>query len=119
MDFFCKLEQSGVHQKSLSGFNRTQYFRIVYIYILLGMYQVESDTPWKFNIDPQILPSKRECGLPTIIFRGELLNLGGVFRVPPKIRLKLTQPMAPWNKSLNFIFPIKYGIPKSLIKFSH
>ena len=24
-----------------------------------------------------------------------------------------------WNKSLNFIFPTKYGIPKSLKPFSH
>ncbi len=30
----------------------------------------------------------------------------------------LTQPMDPEKKSLNFIFPTKYGIPKSL-KFSH
>ncbi len=26
-------------------------------------------TPWKFNIDPQILPSQRESSLPTIIFQ--------------------------------------------------
>ncbi len=32
--------------------------------------------------------------------------------------LNLTQPMDPEKKSVNFIFPIKYGIPKSL-KFSH
>ena len=31
---------------------------------------------------------------------------------------KLTQPMDPEKKSLNFIFPTKYVIPKSL-KFSH
>ena len=30
----------------------------------------------------------------------------------------LTQPMDPEKKSLNFIFPTKYVIPKSL-KFSH
>ena len=30
----------------------------------------------------------------------------------------LTSRMEPWNKSLNFIFPTKYVIPKSL-KFSH
>ena len=30
----------------------------------------------------------------------------------------LTQPMDPEKKSLNFIFPSKYVIPKSL-KFSH
>ena len=30
----------------------------------------------------------------------------------------LTQPMDPEEKSLNFIFPTKYVIPKSL-KFSH
>ena len=32
--------------------------------------------------------------------------------------VSLTQPMDPWKKSLNFIFPTKYVIPKSL-KFSH
>ena len=32
--------------------------------------------------------------------------------------LWLTQPMDPEKKSLNFIFPTKYVIPKSL-KFSH
>ncbi len=32
--------------------------------------------------------------------------------------LILTQPMDPEKKSLNFIFPTKYVIPKSL-KFSH
>ena len=32
--------------------------------------------------------------------------------------LQLTQPMDPEKKSLNFIFPTKYVIPKSL-KFSH
>ena len=31
---------------------------------------------------------------------------------------KLTQPMDPEKKSLNFFFPTKYVIPKSL-KFSH
>ena len=31
---------------------------------------------------------------------------------------KLSQPMDPEKKSLNFIFPTKYVIPKSL-KFSH
>ena len=31
---------------------------------------------------------------------------------------ELTQPMDPEKKSLNFIFPTKYVIPKSL-KFSH
>ena len=37
---------------------------------------------------------------------------------PPEIRPYLTQPMDPEKKSLNFIFPTKYVIPKSL-KFSH
>ncbi len=32
--------------------------------------------------------------------------------------INLTQPMDPEKKSLNFIFPTKYVIPKSL-KFSH
>ena len=32
--------------------------------------------------------------------------------------MNLTQPMDPEKKSLNFIFPTKYVIPKSL-KFSH
>ena len=32
--------------------------------------------------------------------------------------VRLTQPMDPEKKSLNFIFPTKYVIPKSL-KFSH
>ncbi len=36
----------------------------------------------------------------------------------PGNRLTLTQPMDPEKKSLNFIFPTKYVIPKSL-KFSH
>ncbi len=37
----------------------------------------------------------------------------------PKLReVFLTQPMDHQNKSLNFIFPTKYVIPKSL-KFSH
>ena len=34
------------------------------------------------------------------------------------IMVYLTWRMEPWNKSLNFIFPTKYVIPKSL-KFSH
>ena len=33
-------------------------------------------------------------------------------------KIQLTQPMDPEKKSLNFIFPTKYVIPKSL-KFSH
>ena len=33
-------------------------------------------------------------------------------------KINLTQPMDPEKKSLNFIFPTKYVIPKSL-KFSH
>ena len=39
---------------------RTVSFRESIIYV----------TPWKFNIDPQILPSQRESSLPTIIFQG-------------------------------------------------
>ena len=41
-------------------------------------------------------------------------------RVPLRITIPfiLTQPMDPEKKSLNFIFPTKYVIPKSL-KFSH
>ena len=35
-----------------------------------------------------------------------------------KKSLKLTQPMDPEKKSLNFIFPTQYVIPKSL-KFGH
>ena len=35
-------------------------------------------TPPKFNIAPEKLPSQRESSLPTIIFRGELLNFGRV-----------------------------------------
>ena len=29
------------------------------------------------------------------------------------VLVRLTQPMGPEKKSLNFIFPTKYGIPKS------
>ena len=36
----------------------------------------------------------------------------------PHFHQHLTQPMDPEKKSLNFIFPTKYVIPKSL-KFSH
>ncbi len=48
-------------------------------------------------------------------FQGRLLLVSG--------RLKLWKPdthlaNGPWNKSLNFIFPIEYVIPKSW-KFSH
>ena len=39
-------------------------------------------------------------------------------KLNPKTRLFLTQPMDPEKKSLNFSFPTKYVIPKSL-KFSH
>ncbi len=38
--------------------------------------------------------------------------------LPIIIQPPLTQPMDPEKKSLNFIFPTKYAIPKSL-KFSH
>ena len=38
--------------------------------------------------------------------------------IPSRMRVELTQPMDPEKKSLNFIFPTKYVIPKSL-KFSH
>ena len=39
-------------------------------------------------------------------------------KAPARNLHKLTQPMDPEKKSLNFIFPTKYVIPKSL-KFSH
>ena len=37
------------------------------------------DTPWKFNIAPEKLPSQEESSLPTIFFcSGAMLNFGGV-----------------------------------------
>ena len=45
-------------------------------------------------------------------------NLGIVLIYPINTHYILTQPMDPEKKSLNFFFPTKYVIPKSL-KFSH
>ncbi len=41
-------------------------------------HQRRSDTPSKFNIAPENLPSQKEGSLPTIIFHGAMLNNGGV-----------------------------------------
>ncbi len=49
-----------------------------------------------------------------------LIILKGVYQQSGSngLNKQLTQPMDPEEKSLNFIFPTKYVIPKSL-KFSH
>ena len=41
-----------------------------------------------------------------------------ILNPPAKRHVSLSRP-GPWNKSLNFIFPTKYGIPKSLKPVSH
>ena len=80
--FFANLNNQGCTKNPYQVSTENNTFEL-YIYILLGMYQVESDTPWKFKIDPQILPSKRECSLPTIIFRG-YVKLWGCNQGAPK-----------------------------------
>ena len=39
--------------------------------------QNSMDTPWKFNIAPENIPSQKESGLPTIIFQWRAVKLRG------------------------------------------
>ena len=60
-------------------------------------------------------------GQKEIIFRGGLVvsfQEVSKFKSSCHEEQKLTQPMDPEKKSLNFIFPTNYVIPKSL-KFGH
>ena len=38
-----------------------------------------SGTPWKFNLVPESLPSQNKSSFKTSFFRGELLNIRGVY----------------------------------------
>ena len=43
----------------------------------LGMAKAKKLTPWKFNIAPEKKPPQKESNLPTIIFQGQAVKLGG------------------------------------------
>ena len=40
------------------------------VWCLIGMFFGGPNTPWKFNIAPENIPSQKESSLPTIIFQG-------------------------------------------------